>query len=204
MGKKERVIAYIDGFNLYFGIKDKFPQAKWLNIWSLVDNLTKDHQELIAVKYFTSRVAHNPPKEKRQRDYLSVLETTPLEIIYGHYKSRPITCKRCGHSWANNEEKMTDVNIAVQMLSDAMSDSYDTAMLISGDSDLVPPINNIHSNFTDKRVMVVFPPARHNNSVKNAAKGSLIIGRGTLLKSQFPVTVTLPNDYKISKPEEWL
>ena len=35
---------------------------------------------------------------------------------------------------------MTDVNIATQMMIDAFQDKYNMAMLISGDSDLVPPI----------------------------------------------------------------
>ena len=42
---------------------------------------------------------------------------------------------------------MTDVNIATQMIIDAYQDKYDTAMLISGDSDLVPPIKAINENF---------------------------------------------------------
>ena len=54
MEEKERVIAYIDGFNLYFGIVSAFKNVRWLNIELLVKNLLKPHQELIAVKYFTN------------------------------------------------------------------------------------------------------------------------------------------------------
>lgn len=35
---------------------------------------------------------------------------------------------------------MTDVNIATAIIVDAYKDAYDMAMLISGDSDLTPPI----------------------------------------------------------------
>jgi hypothetical protein len=42
---------------------------------------------------------------------------------------------------------MTDVNIATQILIDAFQDKYDMTMLISGDSDLVPPIRTIHELF---------------------------------------------------------
>lgn len=199
----ERVLVYIDGFNLYFGMTSKIKGIKWLNVYALSENLLQQNQVLVGVKYFTSRVSNHPAKEKRQRIYLDAINTTETEIVYGHYKSIRTSCNRCGHSWAGNEEKMTDVNIAVHMLTDALGNKYDAALLISGDSDLVPPIQAIHSKFPTKRVMVGFPPERHNNSVKNVAKGSFIIGRSTLVKSQFPDKITLTNGFQISRPIEW-
>jgi len=124
-------------------------------------------------------------------------------LIYGHYKSKPKSCFSCHHTWSDNEEKMTDVNIAVHMLTDAMDDVYDTAMLISGDSDLVPPIRAIHSKFPAKRVMVAFPPNRHNVSVKNVSKGNLIIGKQKLKQSQFPDSIILKTGFELKKPKEW-
>ena len=203
MKKKERVIVYIDGFNLYFGMTQSYKDIKWLNVELLAQSILKPHQNLVAVKYFTSKVSNSPQKEKRQREYLSALETTNTKIIYGHYKSKPKSCLRCKHTWNDNEEKMTDVNIAVHMLSDAMDDLYDMAMLISGDSDLVPPIIAVHSKFQQKRVMVAFPPNRHNVSVKNVSKGNLIIGKSILKKAQFSDSIQLQNGYQLNKPKEW-
>ena len=38
--KKERVVAYIDGFNLYFGMREAgFDNCRWLNIKLLVEKL---------------------------------------------------------------------------------------------------------------------------------------------------------------------
>lgn len=203
MIKKERVVVYIDGFNLYFGMTSAYPDIKWLNVELLAQNILKPNQTLIAVKYFTSLVSNNPPKEKRQRDYLCALNTTNTVIIYGHYKSKPKSCFSCHHTWNDNEEKMTDVNIAVNMLTDAMDDVYDTAILISGDSDLVPPIRTIHSKFPSKRVMVAFPPNRHNVSIKNVSKGNFIIGKPKLKQSQFQNSIMLPNGFELKKPLEW-
>ncbi|MGH9629467.1 MAG: NYN domain-containing protein [Bryobacteraceae bacterium] len=39
-----------------------------------------------------------------------------------------------------SSEKMTDVNIAVELLQDAFQGAFDTAILISADSDLIAPI----------------------------------------------------------------
>lgn len=98
---------------------------------------------------------------------------------------------------------MTDVNIATEMLNDAFNDRYDTAMLISGDSDLVPPIRSIHENYNSKRVFVAFPPKRQNQTVADASKGYLTIGRKKLLDSQFPIQIQKKDGYILLKPSSW-
>lgn len=201
----ERVIAYIDGFNLYFGMKQNGNNTLWLNPQELVLSLLKSHQELISTKYFTSRVRNNPDKENRQKTYLEALETlSNFKITYGHYQSHIKTCRKCGHSYPYSNEKMTDVNIAVAMMEDAHNNLYDTAFLITGDSDLVPPINSIHNIYPNKRVFVAFPPNRSNISVKNVAKGSLIIGRRKLAEAQFSETVIKQGGFRLIKPGSWI
>lgn len=202
--KKERVIVYVDGFNLYFGIKQAgLTNCKWLDLRKLALSLFKPHQELVTIKYFTSRVNNNPEKQKRQTTFIEALETTGVMVFYGHYQSDTIECKRCGAVWSSNNEKMTDVNIATQMIIDAYNDDYDTAMLISGDSDLVPPIKAIHQNFENKRVFVAFPPNRFNKSVKIVAKGSLVIGNTKIRESQLPDEVVKSDGFVLKKPERW-
>ena len=202
--KKERVIVYVDGFNIYFGMLEAgFINCKWLNLKALVLSLLKPNQELVELKYFTSRVSNNPDKQKRQTAYIEALETEAIRIFYGQYQRDTIECNRCSYIWANYNEKMTDVNIATQMIIDAYQDKYDMAMLISGDSDLVPPIRAIHENFKQKRVFVAFPPRRFNNSVALVAKGSLTIGRKKLADNQFPTEVKKRDGFILRKPNEW-
>lgn len=203
--KKNRVIVYIDGFNLYFGMMDAgFNHCKWLNIEKLVWSYLTANQELIEIKYFTSRITNNPQKQKRQTTYLEAIETTEVKIIYGLYKAKLIECENCGHNWNISNEKMTDVNIATHIIIDAFHDKYDTAILISGDSDLVPPIKAVHQNFPNKVVSVFFPPNRHNNTVAGAAKGSQIIGRKKLSDSQFEENVKKKDGFILHKPDDWL
>ena len=181
-----------------------FINCKWLNISKLVNNLLQINQELIAIKYFTSRVSNNPDKQKRQTIYIEALESVGIKIYYGHYQSDATECRQCGNIWPTFHEKMTDVNIATQMMIDAYQDRYDMAMLISGDSDLVPPIKAIHELFKNKRVFVAFPPKRHNASVALAAKGSMIIGRKKLVDSLFDKEVPKKDGYILKKPKEWI
>ena len=199
----KRVIIYIDGFNLYFGMKSMYNNTRWLDIRSLSEKIVPSDDVLMEVKYFTSMVSNDYGKEKRQRTYISALETTNISIIYGHYKTKPKSCHKCGFTWSQNEEKMTDVNIATNMLVDAMGNKFDKAILISGDSDLVPPINAVLTNFPKKEVIIAFPPNRFNHSVKVAATNHFIIGRQKLTKSQFPNEIMVENGTKISKPQSW-
>lgn len=201
----ERVVVYVDGFNMYFGMMEAgYESLRWLNLEALVKALLKPNQELVELKYFTSRVSNNPDKQKRQTTYIEALESTGIKIYYGNYQSNSVECRRCGNIWADNNEKMTDVNIATQILIDAYEDKYDMAMLISGDSDLVPPIKAVHELFNKKRVFVAFPPKRHNQSVSLVAKGSMTIGRKKIKDSQFAEEVTKRDGYTLRKPNDWV
>ena len=59
------------------------------------------------------------------------------------------------------------------------------------------------SIFFNKKVFVAFPPNRHNHSVKSIANGSMVLGRGTLSKSQFAASITLNNGHILNKPAQW-
>jgi len=86
--KKERVIVYVDGFNLYFGLLEAgFVNCKWLDLNKLAHNLLQPNQEIIEIKYFTSRVSNNPDKQKRQSTYIEALESVGIKIYFGNYQS---------------------------------------------------------------------------------------------------------------------
>lgn len=212
-----RVIAYVDGFNLYYGLKDSlYKRFYWLNIQDMVIKLLREYQKLISVKYFTARISgpekgdNSKPaqnleaKRLRQVAFLEALNTLDnFAIFYGHYLRRKVKCFDCGRIWNDHEEKMTDVNIATEMLADAFEDKFDTAMLISADSDLVPTIKAIKRLFPDKQIVVFFPPGRFSAQLKKVADYQFTIGRRTLAKSQFPDQVIKTDGYVLGRPKEW-
>lgn len=204
----KRVIAYIDGFNLYYGLEEKrWKRFYWLNIQRLIQYLLKPDQKLETTKYFTAQVIstpHDPDKARRQVFFLEALQTLPdFEIFYGHYLLKNQTCYACGSNWIVHEEKMTDVNIAVEMLTDAFHDRFDMALLVSGDSDLCGPLEKIRQHFPDKRVIIAFPPARESVHLKRFADGSFIIGRRNIARSQFPDEVQKPDGIILRRPSTW-
>lgn len=204
----QRVTAYIDGFNLYFGLRESgFRRHYWLDLPALVTRLLKPEQQLVATHYFTARIksnGRNSDDAKRQNDYIEALATRPnLQTHFGHYLQKTRQCKQCGATWPDYEEKMTDVNIAVQLLADAFDDRFDTAIIISGDSDLTTPIQRVRERFPTKRLIVAFPPNRHSEQLKKVANGHLTVGEDKLRHSQFPDSVISASGHVIHRPVHW-
>lgn len=204
-----RVIGYVDGFNLYFGIKSKaWKRFYWLDIPELLRQLLKPGQELVESKYFTSLVSSsplNPDKPKRQTTYLEALGTLQnLSIFYGHYLQKEVRCRKCGSGWLNYSEKMTDVNIATELLTDAFHNRFDTAILVSGDSDLVGPVVAVRRLLAAKRVIVAFPPGRFSDALGKVASASFHIGRAKLAASQMADRVTKPDGFVLNRPASWV
>jgi uncharacterized LabA/DUF88 family protein len=201
----QRVVAYVDGYNLYHGLRDKgWKWFYWLNVQSMVQSLLKPNQELVGTKYFTTVVKRPADKRKRQAVFLEALRTlSDFEILYGHWLSNPVTCRKCGHTYEAYHEKMTDVNVAVELMRDAFQDHLDVAFLVSADSDLVGPVKAIRELFPQKRVVIAFPPERHSAALKAAAHGYTRIGRNVLSRSVFPDQVVKPDGFVLSRPPEW-
>jgi uncharacterized LabA/DUF88 family protein len=204
----KRVITYIDGFNLYYGLKSKgWRRYYWLDPRQLGTQLLRPGQELAATKYFTARIAadpRDPEKHRRQQLFIEAIETLPeTRIFYGHYLQKPQSCFACGAKWMSHEEKMTDVNVAVELLSDAFDNTFDTAIVISADSDLAPPISLIRSRFPEKRIIVACPPHRRSQRLESVAHGYFSIGRKTIQDSQFTDSVTKANGFVLTRPLRW-
>ncbi len=100
----QRVIVYVDGFNLYYGLKSRgWPRYYWLDVQRLAENLLRSNQALALVRYFTARISVRPgslDKAKRQTIYLEALETRKkLRMHYGHYLAKKRHCRTCGAEW---------------------------------------------------------------------------------------------------------
>lgn len=203
----ERVVAYVDGFNLYFGLKHAgFKRHYWLDIAALAVSLLKPGQQLAATHYFTARIrdnGRNVPDRKRQNDYLEALAQQGVRCQFGHYLEKTRHCRKCLATWPDYEEKMTDVNIAIQLLLDAVDDAFDVALVISGDSDLATPIQRVRQRFPAKRVVVAFPPRRVSSELKRCASGHLNIGEDKLRSSQLPEAIAKPDGYLLQRPASW-
>jgi hypothetical protein len=201
----ERVIAYIDGFNLYHGLKERhLRRFYWLNLKKLMESILVTDQRLVRVRYFTSRVTDPPTKVKRQGTFLEALETlSDFYIHYGHYVNGAYHCRACGRESCQRREKMTDVNIAAMLLYEAFVDQFDNAIIVSADTDLIGPLKILKQVFPGKKRTLAFPPGRHSDHMKQHATGWMHIGEDKFAKSLFPPIVVSKNGFKLTKPTYW-
>ena len=204
----QRVSVYIDGFNLYYGLKSKgWRRYYWLDLCRLSENLLRPGQRLVRVRYFTTRISPqsgNSARRKRQNTYLEALETlSDLHIHYGHFLPKNRSCSQCGAVEETYEEKMTDVNIAVELLGDAQDNAFDTAIIVSGDSDLTSPTSAVRHRYPAKRVVVAFPPNRVSKQLCQTATSWFTIGRRVISDSQLPERVAKTDGYVLRKPSQW-
>jgi len=200
-----KVITYIDGFNLYNGLCDKgWRRYLWLDLLEFSKNLLQFNQELVRVKYFTADMTHNPSKYERQSIYLDALKTLEfVEIIKGTFLLVPFECPLCNKTYHKHKEKMTDVNIAIEMLLDAKKNHFDTAILVSGDSDLVPIVKYLVQKL-GKRVVIALPPERWSDHLKDVAGRYYPIGRDKFAKSQLPEIISRPDLSPLIRPSSWV
>jgi uncharacterized LabA/DUF88 family protein len=183
-----RVSFFIDGFNLYHSLKDNAPDCRWLNLRKLCEHYIDSSKEVIGSIYYFSAIANwHPDVTKAQKHslYIERLRKENVIPILGKFKEKDIHCKECGRSFKSHEEKRTDVNIALKIVSEAVLNSYDTGILVSGDTDMIPAIETVRNLALNKRIGVLFPLRRFSNELKEIADFNLRIKRDILLDSLF-------------------
>ncbi len=223
-----RTIAYIDGFNLYFGSL-KGTSYRWLDLQSLVKQLCREQNpdcELVAIKYYTADIkaklsSHGEASCKAQQDYLLSLKAhsgphdPKLEIIKGHYSiwvkeyytfQEPVDFDNKRSVWIA-EEKQTDVAIAVDMLCDVLDDACDQLVIFSNDSDLAPALREVKSRWPSKTIGVVAPIRKEGRRPSAALKKTADwtrygIRESELASSQLPDKVRTRKRF-ILKPDHW-
>jgi hypothetical protein len=212
-----RTIVYVDGFNFYYAaFRGKRPRAarlKWLDMWAFSRLLLPEH-DVRLVRYFTAAVKPvewDPSQHLRQGSYLRALESHPQVSVhkgsFARWKVRrplvdaPPNGPHMALVW-DTKEKGSDVNLATYLLLDAFEEAYETAIVISDDSDLLEPVRVVRERL-GKRVGVV--RARTD-------RGSVFRGKVDLLiearawhfeHAQLPDKVELASGAVVRRPTTW-
>lgn len=196
---------YVDGCNLFNGMREcHWRDCYWLNLWSLAESQLREGQILVGVKYFTARVKSDPDKLKRHTTYIDAVRgSSRVQVIEGRYQAEPVQCRNCHHRWSIPKEKKTDVNIATSMVMDVFNNVWDVAFLVSGDADLVPPVDGIRAQFQNaKKIVVLVPPKRSCAELQGAANAHVFLNRKTLLDHQLEDEVAV-GSVRLKRPAKW-
>jgi len=209
--QKKRILVLVDGFNLYHAIADSrqdgaLAKCKWLDIKKLVEIfINKSKEEITQILYFTAYAQWSPAKVLRHKTYVSALRTAGIKPIISPFKLKDMTCRAtCKEKYKTYEEKQTDVEIAINLFEGGIDDTYDKAIIVSADSDLIPAIEAVKRKFPMKEIQILAPPHRGVIELNNVADALSRIKKRHLILAQFPDEIILGEGKgKIVKPSEW-
>ena len=136
----ERLMIFIDGSNLFHGIK-------LLNIkvdYSKLIEFLREGRYLVRAYFYTAVPQEKDVKRStpewdslmRQRRFLDELSLMGIKVKTANLRKLP------GGEYL---EKEVDIMLATDMLSLAYKDAYDTAILVSGDSDFIHTVEAVQS-----------------------------------------------------------
>lgn len=88
------------------------------------------------------------------------MKAVGVHCQFGHTTKEPMECKGCARRWDQPREKETDINIALAIYDDAYQDVFDTAFVVTADTDQAATFRAIRARFPEKRIFTVTPPGR--------------------------------------------
>ena len=203
---KQRVIVYVDGFNFYYGLKKyEWEKYYWLDMVKFFESFMGTNQELVAVKYFSAKVADLEKGIRQNAFFQANRQNIKFKLILGKYLKKEIECFKCHHIIRTYEEKETDVRIATQIIVDAYQRNCDAAIVVSADSDLIPAIELSYE--VDHKVHIWFPPSQHSSNLTVMGSGRPLYLQhyeARFRQSIFPDTVHLRfSNFDLNIPEKW-
>ncbi|MDP3064504.1 MAG: NYN domain-containing protein, partial [Chloroflexota bacterium] len=131
---QERVAIFIDGSNFYHGLKATVGHTD-VDFWAFTQKLCGE-RKLIRTYYYN--VAVDPTREpERSRDQLKFFERLHATPYFTMKLGRMVYRDNVGM------EKGVDVKLTIDMLRLAWQDTYDTAILVTGDGDFMDVVEAV-------------------------------------------------------------
>jgi len=210
-----RTIFLIDGFNLYHSIERASVDlggvsTKWLDLRALCASylyVVGNNSQLVDVYYFSALAKHleamKPDVTKRHVTFIEALEATGVTVEMARFKKKFIHCPTCHANIKRYEEKETDVAIAVKLMELFVTAVCDTAVLMSGDTDVAPAVRTTQRLFPHKEVLFAFPYGRKNKELAKLVTRSFDISKEQYPRFQLADPFVLPNGKTLNKPVSW-
>lgn len=165
-----RIALYIDGFNLYHSLeKMNKPHLKWVNHWRVGQSYLSPGDTLEKVVFFTAVLTWERAKQARHKLYIEALRAVGCVVVESRFARIRKYCRPMKQYCSRHEEKQTDVAIATAILRDGVGDLYDTAILVTADSDQIPAVDAFKAMFPHKRIILAAPPG-HDTEARELGK----------------------------------
>lgn len=207
----DRVNFYIDGFNIYHAI-DRLNnnKLKWINYYDLCKSLLKNNESINKVYYFSAYAFWKPYSQNKHYILVQALKHFDVEVVLGNFKKKTQSLNIpdnngniIKYNYEYHEEKESDVNIAIHLVRDACNKSCDKAILLSGDSDLVPAIRMAKQENQNLKIGIVVPAYVQASSLKDASDFSVKLSKINISSMLLPQSIVLKNGNTITCPKDW-
>ena len=143
----ERVQVFIDQSNLYKSAHHSYPGCR-IDYKTMAMKLIGGRKPVRVTLYVsTLSMKHEEAQAKKQEKFLAALTHIPFFSV----KKRPL---RYSRDKKDKWEKGVDILVATDLIAGAFYDAYDSLVLISGDGDFAPVLEEIKK--TGKRVENAF------------------------------------------------
>ena len=144
----KRVAIYIDGSNLYYSVKNcTGSKLSYNGLKEFCEEIAGDNV-LSKIGYYFSPMTENenPISYFSDQNFIKGLRSlNKCDVVLGRLE-------KINGSYV---EKETDVNLAVDIISDAYENIFDIAYLVSNDGDFRRVFDNIHKKINGKKVIYV-------------------------------------------------
>ena len=208
-----RVVYLVDGFNVYHSVRESerltSQSLRWLDLHSLCAallHLVPGRSDIDSVVYFSALARHlelsRPGTVARHLRYIDALQATGVDTVLGHFRRRLTHCPLCGGRWYRWEEKKTDVAIATRLLRLAATGECERVVVVSGDTDIVPAIDEARSLW-QANVGVAFPARRANAQLRRAASWTVNLDPSWYVRHQLPRRFETGDGRVIVRPRGW-
>ncbi len=200
------IYAFIDGFNIYHLIDNHAQQTgenlKWLSYPDLVSLIAEETAQPDNLYFFTAQPNHlGYDKITRHQIYCKSQRLLGVNVIQGRFKKSDMKCKahRCGQYlfYPINQEKQTDVNIALTLMETAFRVQQGRFYLFTADTDQVPTARIIQKLFPKIQFYWVYPRRdKIPDEIRQVLRPKQIINLNWqhFRSSQMPETVTSKGD----------
>jgi uncharacterized LabA/DUF88 family protein len=143
-----RVSIFFDGKNFHSGYKAATGAGMQLDFPKLADWLVEraGGSSLWGAHYYTGieRGEEATAAQQGLAKFLQILEVQPGFFVHRfNRKKARRTCPRCGEEIRFSHEKEVDTTMVADMLRLAAVGAFDILVLVSGDADLAPAVENV-------------------------------------------------------------
>ena len=206
-----KYVFFVDGFNLYHALDYlrvatdhyRYRKYKWLNLHKLCSLYVGRLDSLEKVVLFTALATWDADKVARHKLFIRANEAAGVSVVYGEFKRKEKHCTLCHGRYPTFEEKQTDVNIALGLFQHAVADQYDRAVLVSGDTDLIPAIKAVRATLPHKQIGVMLPIGRASADLIKNADFRFKMNEYQLKSARFPDQIILPDKSTLDCPKNW-